>query len=165
MNARMLTAASAVVLALGAGSARATTFDQFTISEPGLPTETFTLPSSPTPGNFTLDDNFHLYNVPASPAPIASLTFYSAGSGGGLNDHVNYTLYGTQLYAGTEANPTFATGTYALGNKVGGGTATVTIGAVTPLPSTWAMLLGGLGGLGFLVYRGSRKNTAALGLA
>jgi hypothetical protein len=32
----------------------------------------------------------------------------------------------------------------------------------TPLPSTWFMLLGGLIGLGFFAYRGTRKNISAL---
>lgn len=35
----------------------------------------------------------------------------------------------------------------------------------TPLPSTWVMLLSGLVGLGFFVYRGSKRGTAALAFA
>jgi hypothetical protein len=35
----------------------------------------------------------------------------------------------------------------------------------TPLPSTWTMLIAGFVGLGFLAYRGSKKNTAALAAA
>lgn len=34
--------------------------------------------------------------------------------------------------------------------------------SATPLPSTWLMLLSSFVGLGFLVYRGSKKNAAAL---
>jgi hypothetical protein len=34
-----------------------------------------------------------------------------------------------------------------------------------PLPSTWLMLLGGLAGLGFFAYRGTKKNSAALAAA
>ena len=37
--------------------------------------------------------------------------------------------------------------------------------AVTPLPSTWMMLLSGFVGLGFLAYRGTKKNSAALAAA
>ena len=37
--------------------------------------------------------------------------------------------------------------------------------ATTPLPSTWTMLIAGCVGLGFFVYRGSRKNTAELAAA
>ena len=33
---------------------------------------------------------------------------------------------------------------------------------VTPLPSTWLMLLSGFVGLGFLAYRGTNKNVAAI---
>jgi len=36
---------------------------------------------------------------------------------------------------------------------------------VTPLPSTWIMLLSGFVGLGFFAYRGTKKNTAALAAA
>jgi len=35
----------------------------------------------------------------------------------------------------------------------------------TPLPSTWAMLLAALVGLGFLVFRGTKTNTVALAAA
>src|ERR1022692_1480948 len=34
--------------------------------------------------------------------------------------------------------------------------------AATPLPSTWLMLLSGFVGLGFLAYRGSKKNAVAI---
>lgn len=35
-----------------------------------------------------------------------------------------------------------------------------TFSAATPLPSTWLMMLSGFVGLGFLVYRGTKKRTA-----
>jgi PEP-CTERM motif-containing protein len=41
---------------------------------------------------------------------------------------------------------------------------TYTVNA-TPLPSTWTMLIAGFAGFGFLAYRGSRKNAAALSAA
>jgi hypothetical protein len=37
-----------------------------------------------------------------------------------------------------------------------------TFAAVTPLPSTWTMLIAGFVGFGFVAYRASRKNAAAL---
>ena len=37
--------------------------------------------------------------------------------------------------------------------------------AATPLPSTWTMLIAGFLGLGFLAYRGSKKNVAAIAAA
>jgi hypothetical protein len=49
------------------------------------------------------------------------------------------------------------------------GFADITLGSVTPgatpLPSTWTMLIAGFVGLGFLAYRGTKKNTAALAAA
>ena len=38
-------------------------------------------------------------------------------------------------------------------------------GATTPLPSTWLMLLSGFVGIGFLAYRGTKKNAAAIAAA
>lgn len=38
-------------------------------------------------------------------------------------------------------------------------------GAATPLPSTWLMMISGFVGLGFLAYRGTKKNAAALAAA
>ena len=41
----------------------------------------------------------------------------------------------------------------------------VSLTATTPLPSTWTMLIAGFVGLGFLAYRGTKKNAAALATA
>jgi hypothetical protein len=37
--------------------------------------------------------------------------------------------------------------------------------AVTPLPSSWGMMLGALIGLGFFAYRGKKKSAVALAIA
>jgi len=42
---------------------------------------------------------------------------------------------------------------------------TVSYIGVTPLPSTWTMLIAGFVGLGFFAYRGSKKNVAAIAAA
>ena len=39
------------------------------------------------------------------------------------------------------------------------------IGAATPLPSTWFMLLSGFAGFGFLAYRGTKRGAAAIAAA
>jgi hypothetical protein len=39
----------------------------------------------------------------------------------------------------------------------------LTFSLVTPLPSTWTMLIAGFVGLGFFAYRGTKKNFAAIG--
>ena len=42
---------------------------------------------------------------------------------------------------------------------------TATISAVTPLPSTWTMLIAGFVGLGIFGYRGARKGSSAFAAA
>jgi len=57
-----------------------------------------------------------------------------------------------------EIDPTFADASqYELLSSPGVGNA--------PLPSTWLMMLSGLAAVGFLTYRGSKKNAAALAAA
>jgi hypothetical protein len=72
----------------------------------------------------------------------------TGGTGAYLGDTGTLTIYGTLV------NATGAT----FGSESGSLT-------TTPLPSTWLMLLGGLVGLGFFVYRGPKKNAAALAAA
>ena len=65
---------------------------------------------------------------------------------------------GQQLFSGTTFSPELLTGTFELtdGN---GHTATLTVSAV-PEPSTWAMMILGFTGIGFIAYR--RKSKPAL---
>lgn len=51
------------------------------------------------------------------------------------------------------------TGQYSLGDSTGSGTFNVT--SAVPEPATWAMMLLGFAGLGFLAHRKSRKNFAS----
>jgi hypothetical protein len=41
----------------------------------------------------------------------------------------------------------------------------VSLVSPTPLPSTWTMLIAGFVGLGFIAYRGAKKNSAAVASA
>jgi len=67
-------------------------------------------------------------------------------------DPISYSLTGNTLtvqWGGTDT--------------AGTGVADFSFGAsATPLPSTWTMLIAGFVGLGFLAYRGSKKNATAL---
>ncbi|RBP08718.1 putative secreted protein with PEP-CTERM sorting signal [Roseiarcus fermentans] len=85
------------------------------------------------------------------------------------NDGNFYVSTPGQAYTGSESSPTFAAGTYdgtwvpftgstvsaTLKFSVEGSTPTV------PEPSTWAMMIAGFAGLGFVGYRASRKAAAA----
>jgi hypothetical protein len=108
-------------------------------------------------------------------APSFSVTFDGVVNGGGL---VSQTFSVSNL-AGSPVLSTYAfsgftnltqvsvvEGTYDLGTAwqldnlcVGSGT------CATPLPSTWAMLIAGFVGLGFLAYRGTKKSAAAIAAA
>jgi len=74
---------------------------------------------------------------------------------------------GDQLYTGTAAAPDFSalvtaspiTDLYVEGTSVVG-TLTVSVAGV-PEPSTWAMMLVGVAGLGFTGYRASRKSVGS----
>ena len=47
--------------------------------------------------------------------------------------------------------------------QIDGTPSTLTVSlATTPLPSTWTMLIAGFAGLGFFVYRGTKKKCAAI---
>ena len=83
-----------------------------------------------------------IYSVVSSNAgPISA--FLSSGT-----LFVNWA--GMQYHNGDIVTVTFASGDAAR------------VSAVTPLPSTWMMLLSGFAGFGFFAYRGTKKNAAAL---
>ncbi len=94
-----------------------------------------------------------------NPYPHVSLTFYNGTAGGGLalnnaddNGYEWAFAGGAQLYTGTEAVPAFTLGTYQLADYRSPGTYTLTISAV-PEPATLALMLGGLGLVGFTASR------------
>ena len=122
------------------------------------------------------------FNVDSNPTPLATSTgafltsitnatgqylgrtsvdFFSLSSGGlfGL-------YYGAQAYSGTTAAPTILTGTYnALHNNNIAQAGIVTISAMdgaVPEPATWAMMLAGVGAMGFAMRRSNRKFDAKI---
>ncbi|MDY0746157.1 PEP-CTERM sorting domain-containing protein [Paucibacter sp. R3-3] len=92
---------------------------------------------------------------------IADLTFYHADIGGGMQiydymgDNTLLLTDGPQLYSGSEDQPTFLLGTFAMTEFGGSGQYTLTVSEVSavPEPATYAMLLGGLGLVGTLAAR------------
>lgn len=88
---------------------------------------------------------------------VADVYFYSAANDGGLEIYdfwAGSTLVltdGPQLYTGTEDNPVFTTGVFALTEFEGSGNYRLTISevlapiAAVPEPATGALLLGGMG--------------------
>jgi hypothetical protein len=131
---------------------------------------TFQLDANPTP-DFVENGSFTIWSVAfdQSPTGFANLGFYSTSNSGGfiISDptalHSFGNFLGPQLYIGTETNPTFKTGTFALIDDQGAGSYTLNIasaiGAV-PEPATWGMMILGMGAVGFAMRRRQRVRTS-----
>jgi len=126
--------------------AKADTLD-FTLTGAGN-TYTFSLDSSPIPDaisnglNFTLDNI--LVNVNDQFGQSSDIRFFNTSEDGGLGflDLPGVILEGDQLYTGTEAAPTFRTGTFNL-LRLNTTPFTLTIAPGTspvPEPGTFALL-------------------------
>lgn len=116
---------------------------------------------------------FFFTNVPnTSVHPIFEiLAFFDSDDGGGFvatpyfSDDPNvvyFNLFGDQLFLGSTAAPTLLTGTFNLSN--GSDMSDVLTVTAIPEPSTWAMMILGFVGVGFMAYR-RRNQTAELRVA
>jgi hypothetical protein len=70
---------------------------------------------------------------------------------------------GSDLFTGNPADPVFTLGSFNLSNPFFGQNNVLTISAVAavPEPSTWAMMILGFAGVGFLAYRRNGKRALA----
>jgi hypothetical protein len=129
---------------------------QFTLT--GDYAATWQLDSQLTPNNAINDFYFKVSNVgtfPDATGGVAEVTFFNAALGGGFSiydDRGTGNLVitnGPQLYTGSEFNPSFTLGSFALVAFSGNGTYVLKIAeadaAAVPEPATGALLLGGLG--------------------
>jgi PEP-CTERM motif len=92
--------------------------------------------------------------------PLSGVMF-STSFGGGIQ-----LLGSKQIYTGSETAPMFAPGSFSgLIRFDSGGElpSTLTFSRAVPEPSTWAMMLIGFAGLGFVGYRKSRKAVSIAG--
>lgn len=151
--------AALAIMLLSAGAANATLLD-FKLT--GGYTASWQLDLAPTPDDYGNGQAFVVWNVPGFPdaaLDVADIYFFNAVEGGGLeiydfwSDTDLVVTDGLQLYSGSEANPVFNLGTFALTEYQGTQTYILTIaladigggGANVPEPATGALLLGGLG--------------------
>lgn len=134
---------------------------------------TFQIDTSQAPEEFVSGSYATFWDVagpfPGATSQIADVRFFSTAVDGGLSItdiHGPRTLFvtdGPQLYFGTEANPNFLTGTFALTQYQGSGTYTLTISdaamAAVPESATWVMMLAGFGMIGVATRRRSTVKT------
>lgn len=158
-----------MAITLGSSGANATAVSSnvyFTITSDTEPTITFTVPLSPIPDIYDLDYGFTLdnvsINVGGTPGGTDTFMFYNSLVTPGLSEQYYFGPDGietsSQLYSGTEQDPTFIPGTY-YGTYVllEDPDATIVI-SQSPLPSTWVMMLSGILGFGSLIYRRCKPN-------
>jgi hypothetical protein len=171
MRSKVLLAATAFMLSLATVGAKADTV-QFTVVN-GVNTASFELLESPTPERDT-STLFQVNNVAVNivsngfdRSVIENIDFYTANgntefiadSGSWFADVLGLTS--GPYFSGSTQDPTFRPGTYG----IPGDSLTITdITAAVPEPSTWAMMLLGFCGLGFMAYR-RKQNGSALRLA
>lgn len=154
---------TAAALTAAACVAQADTY-QFTLT--GDYAASWQLQSNPVPDDFTDGGGFVMWDVvgnfPGSALGMADVYLYHFDVGGGiaLDDYYggNTLLItdGPQLYTGTEGNPTFSLGSFALTEVGGPGTYMLTITNLTtpvPEPASIALMLGGLGLVGAAARR------------
>ena len=160
-------ALAAVLLTSGVANAALL---QFTVT--GGYTASWQLDTNPAPDDVSDGLYFTVWDVAGFDDAffgVADISFFSSAFGGGLEifDFYGFALLlstdGPQLYTGSEDNPFFTLGTFALTEYQGTDTYTLTIAAVgappgpapVPEPATGALLLGGLA----LLYGFKRRNS------
>ena len=138
-------------------------------------TAMFQLDSNPTPNTFQSfigSDQFSFNNVAGTfggtPGTASTISF-----GNGIFSSLSITapnLGFTQfssptLFSGLPSAPMFSTGSFTLINPFfGNGNLSISaVVAAVPEPSTWAMMILGFAGVGFMAYR--RKNKMAFSAA
>lgn len=154
--------AAAAALTAAAVGAHADTY-QFTLT--GDYAATWQLQSTLVSDDSAEGLGFVVWDVegfPDAELGVGDVYFWHADNGGGLQindfyggDFALVSTEGPQLYTGTEDNPTFKLGTFALNEYLGSGTYTLTVTNISavPEPASIALMLGGLGLVGAAAAR------------
>ncbi len=150
--------------------------DNFVFQGGGV-TATFSLPASPTPSVFDLDNFFEIPNITttAGGETVSGPVHFFVDADGGGASWTNADLSGPQLFTGTTDSPTFSlgsfdlSGTYDLGDGSTpiSGTLTISQGmpvsTAIPEPGSWLLLgtgaIASLGSVRRRIFSVSRLNT------
>jgi hypothetical protein len=159
MNLMKFVRNAALVAMLFSGSVANAALLQFTVT--GDYTASWQMDSNPAPDVVEDGSYFTIWDVENFPDAffeVADVSFFNAAIGGGVEifDFYGFNVLlstdGLQLYTGTEDNPFFILGSFALTEYLGTGNYTLTIAEVggpvlppadVPEPATGALLLGG----------------------
>jgi hypothetical protein len=140
---------------LASGAAQAEVLD-VTVVENGATLDSWTQSSTPVV-DFAIAGF-----VTSVETSVGFLDFFNISfEGGGVEAPSGVITMTGQMYSGSEASPVFGLGSFSGFDPGNGTNATVTFTAVPEL-STWAMMLTGFAGLGFVGYRSSSRKRATL---
>jgi hypothetical protein len=165
-------AVSLASLSLTAGANASVLHFQYIETGQGAIDFSFDQSSTPVPDGFLLggSTDVPVTNWTSNIGPASSIDWLSANVFGGFftdtpnNNGNGSSVTGPQVYTGSELAPVFAPGTFDMADMDNGLSGVLTVTA-TPLPAAWTMLIAGFVGLGFLAYRGAKKNTVVLAAA
>ena len=120
--------------------------------------------NTPSQPDSIFTDSFYLKDIHNTSAsnPFPYLYFFDFFSGGAFAASTKpdgsgnlFSFFGDQLFSGPSSSPIFLTGSFPLYSAFSPGPdpdALLTVTAV-PEPSTWAMMILGFAGVGFMAYR------------
>jgi hypothetical protein len=168
-------AVSLASLSLTAGANASVLHFQYTETGQGAIDFSFDQSSTPVPNGFLLGSSTDVpvTNWTSNIGPASSILWFNlVNAFGGFdtdtsnNGGAGSSVFGPQVYTGLESAPVFAPGTFVgFSDQDNGLSGVLTVTTVTPLPPAWTMLIAGFVGLGFLAYRGAKKNTAVFAAA
>ncbi|MGK6323465.1 PEPxxWA-CTERM sorting domain-containing protein [Sphingomonas sp. DT-51] len=170
---RLIAAALLAGTAIATPATAAPLFFDF-VANDGSQSVSFTLDSNPV-ANFVGSTGLTFNTIPLTTSTgivVGDVSFFTTNALGGFLAQGAGRYYtsttGSQLFSGTMRNPIFTPSTFALKGYFGDSGGVLTISAATPAavpePATWAMMILGMGAVGYAMRR-RQKVTAKVRFA